>query len=131
MMTDISFFLAATFLAGLLMSLVRLPALLGFLAAGFVLNSLGVEELPYLEEYLTDIEVADARSPRYCKGYPECNDCACTRKVRFEGEPLMDHLRSTVAESREAGAVTQVRPTRWLGWRGRLSPEEAERNRAC
>jgi len=31
------------------------------------------EELPYLEEYLTDIEVADARSPRYCEGYPECN----------------------------------------------------------
>src|SRR5512142_2570502 len=29
------------------------------------------EELPYLEEYLTDIEVADARSPRDCKGYPE------------------------------------------------------------
>src|SRR5271166_6278895 len=25
------------------------------------------EELPYLEEYLTDIVVADARSPRYCK----------------------------------------------------------------
>ena len=50
------------------------------------------EELPYLEEYLTDIEVADARSPRYCKGYPECNDCDCTRKVRFHGEPLMDHL---------------------------------------
>jgi hypothetical protein len=29
------------------------------------------EELPYLEEYLTDIEVADARSPRDCKGYLE------------------------------------------------------------
>src|SRR4028118_2212269 len=24
------------------------------------------EELPYLEEYLTEIEVADARSPKYC-----------------------------------------------------------------
>ncbi len=87
------------------------------------------EELPYLEEYLADIEVADARSPRYCKGYPECNDCNCTRKVRFEGEPLMDHLRRAVAEGRDAGAVAQGHPTRWLGWRGRVSPEEAERNR--
>src|SRR5688572_17840600 len=86
------------------------------------------EELPYLEAYLTDMEVADARSPRYCKGYPECNDCACTRKVRFEGQPLMDHLRSAVAESPEGGAVAVGHPTRWLGWRGRVSPEEAERN---
>ena len=45
------------------------------------------EELPYLEEYLTDIEVADARSPARCEGYPACNDCDCTRKVRFEGKP--------------------------------------------
>ena len=88
------------------------------------------EELPYLEEYLADIEVADARSPRYCKGYPECNDCACTRKVRFEGEPLMDHLRGAVAGGRDVRAVAQGRPTRWLGWRGRVSPEEAGRNRA-
>ena len=43
------------------------------------------EELPYLEEYLTDIEVADARSPIHCEGYPACNDCDCTRKVRFRG----------------------------------------------
>ncbi|WP_237566006.1 cation:proton antiporter [Ornithinimicrobium cerasi] len=57
MMTDISFFLAATFLAGLLMSLVRLPALLGFLAAGFALNSLGVEELPYLD-FIAELGVA-------------------------------------------------------------------------
>src|SRR4029078_1889126 len=88
------------------------------------------EELPYLEEYLTEVEVADARSPKYCKGYPECHDCSCTRKVRFEGESLMDHLRSAVAESRDAGAVALVRPPRWLGGRGRVSPEEAERNRA-
>src|SRR3954454_18609948 len=58
------------------------------------------EELPYLEAYLTDIQVADARSPRYCKGYPECNDCDCTRKVRFEGEPLLDLLRRSVPEGR-------------------------------
>ena len=87
------------------------------------------EELPYLEEYLTDIEVADALNPRHCKGYPECNDCNCTRKVRFEGEPLMDHLRRAVAEGRDAGAVAQGHPTLWRGWRGRVSPEEARRNR--
>jgi hypothetical protein len=86
------------------------------------------EELPYLEEYLTDIEVADARSPRYCKGYPECNDCDCTRKVRFEGEPLLDHLRRFAAEPEEM-ISGEGHPTRWLGWRGRISPEEARRNR--
>jgi hypothetical protein len=42
------------------------------------------EELPYLEKYLTDIEVADARSPEHCEGYPTCNDCDCTRKIRVE-----------------------------------------------
>lgn len=84
------------------------------------------EELPYLEEYLTDIEVADARSPRYCKGYPECGDCACTRKVRFEGEPLMDHLRREPGDAPRA----EGRPTRWRGWLGRLTDEEARRNEA-
>ena len=82
------------------------------------------EELPYLEEYLTDIEVADARSPRYCKGYPECNDCPCTRKVRFGGEPLLDHLRRTVAQP-GTGVSGEGRATRWLGWRGRITAEEA------
>jgi hypothetical protein len=38
------------------------------------------EGLPYFEEFLTDIIVADARSPRLCKGYPTCNDCDRTRK---------------------------------------------------
>ncbi|GAA5158682.1 cation:proton antiporter family protein [Ornithinimicrobium tianjinense] len=56
-MTDIAFFLAATFAAGLVMSLVRLPALLGFLAAGFLLNGLGVEELPYLD-FVAELGVA-------------------------------------------------------------------------
>lgn len=86
------------------------------------------DELPYLEEYLTDIEVADARSPRSCKGYPECGDCDCTRKVRFEGEPLMDYLRRTIAEA--ATLAGEGRPTRWMGWRGEVSPEEVKRNRA-
>lgn len=86
------------------------------------------EELPYLEAYLTDIEVADARSPRYCKGYPECNGCACTRKVRFEGEPLLNYLRRTVAEP-VGSAPSGGRPTRWLGWGGEVGTEEDRRNR--
>ena len=86
------------------------------------------EELPYLEEYLTDIEVADARSPRDCKGYPECNDCACTRKVRFQGEPLLDHLRRATDWPCDANSGVG-KPTRWLGWRGQVGPEEARRNR--
>jgi hypothetical protein len=86
------------------------------------------EELPYLEEYLTDIEVADARSPVYCEGYPACNDCDCTRKVRFRGEPLLDHLRRTVSEPVESPPA-EGRPTLWLGWRGEVSPEEDRRGR--
>lgn len=87
------------------------------------------EELPYFEDYLTDIEVADARSPAHCDGYPVCNDCDCTKKVRFEGEALLDHLRRTVAGPGDAPTGVG-RPTRWLGWRGEVSPEEARRNRA-
>jgi hypothetical protein len=87
------------------------------------------EELPYLEEYLTDIEVADARSPVHCEGYPACNDCDCTRKVRFQGEPLLEHLRRTVAGPGEA-SPSAGRPTRWRGWRGVVNPEERRRNQA-
>lgn len=86
------------------------------------------EELPYLEAYLADIEVADARSPAYCEGYPACNDCDCTNKVRFEGEPLLDHLRRTASVSDPPAG--EGRRTRWLGWRGRVGPEEERRNRA-
>jgi hypothetical protein len=86
------------------------------------------EELPYLEEYLTDIEVADARSPVSCKGYPECSDCDCTTKVRFEGEPFLDHLRRSV-DGHDAVPAAEDRPTRWLGWRGELCPGEERRNR--
>ena len=80
------------------------------------------EELPYLEEYLTDIEVTDARNPLHCEGYPACDDCDCTRKVRFEGEPLLDHLRRTAAEADPTAG--EGRPTRWLG---RVAPEERNR----
>jgi hypothetical protein len=87
------------------------------------------EELPYLEEFLTDIEIADARSPLHCDGYPACNDCDCTKKVRFEGRPLLDHLRRT-PDSPDAAPSGEGRTTRWLGWRGQVGPEEARRNRA-
>jgi len=85
------------------------------------------EELPYLEEYLTDIEVADARSPRYCKGYPECNDCDCTLKIHCDGELLLDHLRRTTNSPCDSNPGVE-KPTRWLGWRGHIVPEEARRN---
>jgi hypothetical protein len=87
-------------------------------------------ELPYLETFLTDIEIADARSPRHCKGYPECGDCDCTRKVTFAGEPVLDHLRRPESGPTDSPRPASGRPTRWLGWRGEVCPEEAMRNRA-
>ena len=48
-MTDVAIYLLITFgLGGLAMAL-RLPPLVGFLAAGFVINALGVAELPQLD----------------------------------------------------------------------------------
>jgi hypothetical protein len=88
-----------------------------------------VMELPYLVKFLTDIEIADARSPRHCKGYPECDDCDCTRKVSFAGEPVLEHLRAAV-ESTDPPRSGPGWPTRWLGWQGEVCPEEARRNRA-
>ena len=82
-------------------------------------------EIPYFEEYLTDITIADARSPEFCEGYPVCNDCDCTRKVRFPGEAFLDYLRR-IAESTVASHG--ARPTRWLGWRGEVTSEEQARN---
>jgi hypothetical protein len=82
------------------------------------------EELPYLETFLTDITITDARNPKSCKGYPVCNDCDCTRKIRFAGEPLLDHL----SKPSESVATTQEKATHWLGWKGRLTPEEVKRN---
>ncbi len=82
-------------------------------------------EIPYFEEYLTDITIADARSPEHCEGYPACNDCDCTRKVRFPGEAFLDYLR-WVAET--AVASPGGRSTRWLGWRGEVTSEEQGRN---
>ena len=42
-------------------------------------------EVEYFTPYLHAMEIADARDPRYCKGYPHCNDCLCTRTIRFCG----------------------------------------------
>jgi len=88
------------------------------------------EEIGYFVEYLTDITIADARSPRSCEGYPVCNDCDCTDKVRFPGEPFLAYLRRIAAESERDGSPVEQHPTRWLGWRGQVVPEEAARNRA-
>jgi hypothetical protein len=87
------------------------------------------EEIGYFEEYLTDITIADARSPRSCEGYPVCNDCDCTNKVRFAGEPFLDYLRRIALMPEAPGSSSdEHRPTRWLGWRGQVVPEEAARN---
>ena len=88
------------------------------------------EEIGYFEDYLTDITIADARSPRSCEGYPACNDCDCTNKVRFPGEPFLAYLRRIATEPRTDGSPAEGRPTRWLGWLGQVVPEEAARNRA-
>jgi hypothetical protein len=86
------------------------------------------EELPYFEEFLTDMTIADARSPAHCEGYPVCDDCTCTKKVRPKGEPFLEYLRRTASEpDRQA----EARPPRWLGWRGQLTEAEQGRNRAA
>lgn len=85
------------------------------------------EELPYFERFLTDMAIADARAPRGCTGYPDCNDCDCTNKVRPKGEQLEDHLRR-LGECEQSNCSVNGRPTRWLGWRGEVTAEEAVRN---
>lgn len=89
------------------------------------------EELPYFEEFLTDITVTDARNPRLCEGYPVCSTCDCTRKVRPKGEPLVDSLRRSVEDPGVSVDPAAGRPPRWLGWRGETTPDEARRNRTA
>jgi hypothetical protein len=87
-----------------------------------------VMELEYFEPYLHNIEVADARDPRYCKGYPHCNDCLCTRTIKFKGVPLSEYLEKAKSDPTPVDPV----PTRWTGWRGKVqTDEEKERNQAA
>ncbi len=85
-------------------------------------------EIGYFEEFLTDVTIADARNPQSCDGYPACNDCDCTRKIRFPGEPFLDYLRRIATDDAAAQPTEDGRATRWLGWRGHVTPEEAVRN---
>lgn len=55
--TDLSLVLLAALAAGLVCAVIRLPPLVGFLAAGFALNAAGVDELEGLET-LADLGVA-------------------------------------------------------------------------
>lgn len=48
-MATVSIYLAVTFAAALLAVVIRLPPLVGFLAAGFALNAIGVQEFPALQ----------------------------------------------------------------------------------
>lgn len=49
MLETVAAYLVVTFLLGLLAIIVRLPPLVGFLAAGFVLSGMGVEYLPQID----------------------------------------------------------------------------------
>ncbi len=51
------------------------------------------------------------------------------RPVRFEGETLLDLLRRT-SDSLGDVNLSGGKPTRWLGWRGVVVPEQARRNHA-
>jgi hypothetical protein len=86
-----------------------------------------VMELEYFEPFMHAIEIADARDPRYCKGYPHCNDCLCTKTIKFSGTPLAEYLAKAKSEPIEPGAE-ELLPTRWMGWRGKVQTEE-EKNR--
>jgi hypothetical protein len=79
-----------------------------------------VMELEYFEPFLHAIEIADARDPRYCKGYPACNDCLCTKTIRHAGVPLDEYLQR-FASANQSDAII---PTRWTGWRGKVQTEE-------
>ncbi len=56
-MSDLSIVLLAALIAGLAASMIRLPPLVGFLAAGFVLNAAGMHELEGLDT-IADLGVA-------------------------------------------------------------------------
>ena len=85
-------------------------------------------EIGYFEPFLHAIEIRDARDPRYCKGYPACNDCLCTKTIQFPGTPFMEFLNAQATEEKSPMSAPSI-PTRWTGWRGKVqTPEEARRN---
>jgi hypothetical protein len=82
-------------------------------------------ELEYFERFFHAIEVGDARDPRYCKGYPVCNDCLCTKTIRFPGVPFDAHLAALIETERtQPPRHIELIPTRWTGWRGRVQTDE-------
>lgn len=87
------------------------------------------EELPFFEPYFTAIDVADARDPRGCKGYPHCYTCDCTRKRTLPGRPFMEVLDDVVAGRVKVKEVVR-RPPRWSGWKGKVTEREARLNEA-
>jgi hypothetical protein len=91
------------------------------------------EELPYLERFLHEIEVGDARDPRFCDGYPKCNDCNCTDSVTFPGIGFNDYLEKRVSEEIKTSpaAVTALVPTRFRGWQGKVQTEQEQARNAC
>ena len=60
-MTVVATYLAVTLVLGLFAVVVRLPPLVGFLAAGFVLNWMHVEHLPAIE-VVADLGLGDAEA---------------------------------------------------------------------
>jgi len=84
------------------------------------------EELPYFEEYLTDLTIVDATDPALCQGYPVCSTCDCTKRVRPKGTPFLHFFSRAIETDLESHAAGK--PTRWLGWKGTTTDEEARRN---
>ena len=82
-----------------------------------------VEELPYLERFLHEIEVGDARDPRFCDGYPLCNDCNCTDSIRYPGIPFDDYLEQRV-NAEDPGKTGKAIPTQWTGWGGQVQTDD-------
>lgn len=91
------------------------------------------EELPYLERFLHEIEVGDARDPRFCDGYPKCGDCNCTDGIHYPGIPFNEHLEQRVSEEMQSAPVAEVAPlpTRFTGWLGKVQTDQEKALNAC
>jgi hypothetical protein len=92
-----------------------------------------VMEIEYFEPYLHAIEIGDARDPRFCDGYPHCNDCRCTDGIRLPGTPFSEYIQQLIVEEEQQPvAHADIRPTHWTGWRGKVqTPDEQQRNAAA